>query len=57
MPGLLDQNMDVARGFGVRSVPYTLVVDAQGLINARHYGHVDFDGQELRNYVRGLNRK
>lgn len=54
LPALIDSKMGVARGFGVRAVPYTVVVDTKGLITARGYGHVDFDGQALRKYVRGL---
>jgi len=54
LPALLDQNMDVARGFGVRGVPSTVIVDKRGMINARGLGHVDFDGQVLRNYARKL---
>jgi alkyl hydroperoxide reductase subunit AhpC len=56
MPALLDLNMQVARGFGVRGVPSTVVVDAKGMIRARTMGHIDFDGPELRNYARGLAR-
>ncbi len=56
LPALLDQNMEVARGFGVRGVPSTVVVDAKGMIRARTLGHVDYDGNELRGYVRGLAR-
>ena len=54
LQALLDTDMKVARGFGVRAVPYTVVVDNKGMITARGYGHVDFDGQVLRKYVRGL---
>jgi alkyl hydroperoxide reductase subunit AhpC len=58
LPALLDQNMDVARAFGVRGgVPYTVIVDNKGMINARGLGHVDFDGSVLRNYVRNLAKK
>lgn len=57
MPALLDQNMDVARGFGVRGVPFTVVVDRKGMINARGLGHVDFNGRALRNYARDLAKK
>lgn len=57
MPALLDQNMEVARGFGVRGVPSTVVVDTKGMIRARTTGHVDYDGAELRRYARSLNRK
>lgn len=57
MPALLDQDMNVARGFGVRGVPSTVIVDTKGMINARGLGHVDFDGQVLRNYARSLAKK
>ena len=57
LPALIDTTMDVARNFGVRAVPYTVVVDSKGMITARGYGHVDFDGQVLRKYVRGLAKK
>lgn len=54
LPALIDQKMQVARGFGVRGVPFTVIVDRKGMINARGLGHVDFDGQVLRKYVRAL---
>lgn len=57
MPALLDQDMTVARGFGVRGVPSTVIVDNKGMINARGLGHVDFDGKVLRNYARNLAKK
>ena len=46
--------MQVARSFGVRGIPFTVIVDRKGMINARGLGHVDFDGQVLRKYVRAL---
>ena len=57
MPALLDQDMTVARGFGVRGVPSTVIVDKKGMINARGLGHIDFDGQVLREYARDLAKK
>lgn len=57
MPALLDQDMSVARGFGVRGVPSTVIVDNKGMINARGLGHVDFDGRVLRDYARNLAKK
>lgn len=56
MPALIDQDMNVARGFGVRGVPSTVIVDKRGQINARGLGHVDFDGKVLRDYARNLAR-
>ena len=49
--------MVVARGFGVRGVPTTVIVDNKGMINARVLGHLDFDGPALRSYVRALAKK
>lgn len=57
LPALIDQNMAVARDFGVRGVPSTVIVDNKGMIRARTTGHIDFDGAELRNFARSLNRK
>ena len=54
LPALIDTDMNAARGFGVRSVPYTVIVDTRGMITARGYGHVDFDSRKLRGYVRDL---
>lgn len=57
MPALIDANMGVARDFGVRGVPSTVIIDTKGMIRVRTTGHVDFDGAELRNYARSLTRK
>lgn len=57
MPALLDQSMEVSRGFGVRGVPTTVIVDKKGMIAARVLGHLDFDGSVLRNYARSLVKK
>lgn len=54
LPALIDTDMNVARGFGVRSIPYTVIVDTRGMITARGYGHADLDGRKLRGYVRNL---
>lgn len=56
LPALLDPSMEVARGFGVRGVPSTVVVDAKGMIRARTLGHIDYSGPELRNFARDLAR-
>jgi hypothetical protein len=34
-----------------------VIVDAKGMIRVRTMGHVDFDGADLRNYARSINRK
>ncbi len=57
VPALLDQNMEVARSFGVRGIPSTVVVDSKGMLNARGLGHVDYDGQVLKKYLRDLAKK
>ena len=56
MPALLDLNMEVARGFGVRGVPTTVIVDTKGMIRVRTTGHLDYDSAELRNFARNLAR-
>ncbi len=56
VPALLDSSMEVARGFGVRGVPSTVVVDNRGMIRARTLGHIDYGGTELRNFARELAR-
>jgi alkyl hydroperoxide reductase subunit AhpC len=56
IPALLDTSMEVARGFGVRGVPSTVVVDNRGMIRARTLGHIDYGGAELRNFARELAR-
>jgi alkyl hydroperoxide reductase subunit AhpC len=56
LPALLDQNMEVARGFGVRGVPSTVVIDTKGMIRARTLGHIDYGSAEFRDYLRGLAR-
>lgn len=54
LPALIDRDMTVARGFGVRGVPSTVIVDKKGMIRGRTTGHVDFDGTALRNQARTL---
>jgi peroxiredoxin len=54
VPALVDQQMEVARAFGVRGVPSTIVVDRQGMIVARGFGPLDLDTNEFRQYVRRL---
>lgn len=49
---LIDQDMQVARAFGVRGVPMTYVVDANGMIRVRGFGAVDLDGRAMRDYLR-----
>ncbi len=47
LPALLDQDMEVSRGFGVRGVPTTVVVDSKGMITSRTLGHVDFNAANI----------
>jgi peroxiredoxin len=54
VPALIDQKMEVARTFGVRAVPFTIVVDRKGLIVARGWGKFDVDAAEFHQYVQRL---
>ena len=54
VPALIDQKMEVARTFGVRAVPFTIVVDRKGMIVARGWGKFDVDAAEFRQYVQKL---
>jgi peroxiredoxin len=57
VPAYIDRKMDVARAFGVRAVPFTIVVDRQGMIVARGWGPFDVDAAEFRQYVQRLAAK
>jgi peroxiredoxin len=57
VPVLIDQKLDVARAFGVRAVPFTIVVDRKGMIAARGWGPFDVDAAEFRQYVQRLAAK
>lgn len=57
MPALIDQNMSVARSFGVRGVPTTVIIDKKGMIGVRVLGPLDIDGPALFSYVRALAKK
>jgi len=50
----VDQDMAVARKFGVRGVPTTYVVDRKGGIVAQGFGPIDFDAPEFRNFVKAI---
>lgn len=50
----IDQDMAVARKFGVRGVPMTYIVDRKGNIVAHGFGPIDFDAPEFRNYVKAV---
>ena len=57
MPALIDQNMNVARSFGVRGVPTTVIIDKKGMISARVLGPLDMDSPALLATVRSLAKK
>jgi peroxiredoxin len=48
---LLDQRMDVARQFGVRGTPTTVVVNRQGEIVARGLGPFDLESPAFTHYL------
>ena len=53
-PTLIDQRMEVARQFGVRGTPTTVVVDREGKIVARGLGPFDFESPEFAQYMQKL---
>jgi peroxiredoxin len=57
VPVPVDQDMAVARRFGVRGVPMTYVVDRKGAVVAQGFGPVDFDAPEFKSYVRAVARR
>lgn len=50
----IDQNMSVARNFGVRGVPMTYIIDRGGAIVAQGFGALDLDSAAFRGYVKAL---
>jgi peroxiredoxin len=54
---LLDPNGELARAFGVHSIPYVLVLDGEGKIVDKHNGYTDGAEEELINKVRELLEK
>jgi peroxiredoxin len=50
----VDENMAVARQFGVRGVPMTYVVDRKGMIRATGFGPLDLNSKALLDYVRSI---
>ena len=51
---MVDPRMEVARRFGVRAVPTTVVVNRAGAIVARGMGMVEFDSPAFAQYLRAL---
>lgn len=50
----VDQDMSVARQFGVRGVPMTYVVDRKGMIRAQGFGPLELDSEAFLDYVRSV---
>jgi peroxiredoxin len=53
-PTLIDQRMNVARQFGVRGTPTTIVVNREGKIVARGLGPFDLESPEFAKYLEAL---
>jgi len=53
-PALLDQRMEVARQFGVRGTPTTVVVNRDGQIVARGLGGFDLESAEFQQYLQSF---
>jgi peroxiredoxin len=51
---LIDQRLEVARQFGVRGTPTTVVVNRRGEIVARGLGPLDLESPEFTRYVEKL---
>jgi hypothetical protein len=51
---LIDQRMEVARQFGVRGTPTTVVVNREGKIVARGLGPFDLESPEFTHYLQAL---
>jgi hypothetical protein len=50
-PSLIDQRMEVARRFGVRGTPTTVVVNRKGEIVARGLGPFDLESAAFQQYL------
>ena len=48
---LIDQRLEVARQFGVRGTPTTVIVNRQGDIVARGMGPFDLESPEFTQYI------
>jgi peroxiredoxin len=51
---LIDQRLEVARQFGVRGTPTTVIVNRQGEIVARGMGPFDLESPEFTQYIEKL---
>lgn len=51
---LIDQRLEVARQFGVRGTPTTVIVNRQGEIVARGMGPFDLESPEFTQYIEQL---
>ena len=51
---LIDQRMEVARQFGVRGTPTTVVINRTGQIVARGLGPFDLESPEFAQYLQQL---
>jgi cytochrome c biogenesis protein CcmG/thiol:disulfide interchange protein DsbE len=51
---LIDQRMEIARQFGVRGTPTTVVVNRDGKIVARGLGPLDLESPEFAKYLEAL---
>ena len=51
---LLDSNAELARHYGVQSIPYILIFDGNGKLVHQHTGYREGDENVLYNVVKGL---
>ena len=50
----IDQDMSIARKFGVRGVPMTYVINRKGEILAQGFGPMNLDAPAFRNFVKAV---
>jgi cytochrome c biogenesis protein CcmG/thiol:disulfide interchange protein DsbE len=50
----IDQDMTVARKFGVRGVPMTYVIDRNGAVVAQGFGPMNLDAPAFRDFVKAV---
>ena len=54
MPVLLDEDMKVARNYGVRGVPETYIIDREGILKEKIIGRMTWDSPEAIDFIEKL---
>ncbi|VAX22881.1 hypothetical protein MNBD_NITROSPINAE01-767 [hydrothermal vent metagenome] len=53
-PVLLDKSQEIQRLYGIKSLPYTYIIDPDGNVVAKADGMREWDSKEVVDYIRGL---